>query len=88
MSRAAHARLLAVKSGRQGGMSARIAVRVSDTQPNYKVAEGPNGETLYIRKTSMRNRQQWAQIKTGDTVELSFKIAAGRSIVSDATLQQ
>ncbi len=67
-------------------MSARIAVTVSDTQPNYKVAEGPNGETLYIRKTSMRNRQQWAQIKKGDIVELSFKVAAGRSIVSDATV--
>lgn len=66
----------------------RVIVIITDVQANYKVATpesgGGAGEVLYVRKTSMRDRAAWAALRVGDRVDLAFRLAAGRAIVSDA----
>ena len=63
----------------------RMVVRVTDVKVNYKTALAPSSaDVLYIRKTSMRSREQWVALKIGDEVELTMKVTAGRGIVTDA----
>ena len=64
----------------------RAIVIISDVQANYKVATPESGgsEVLYVRKTSMRDRAAWSGLRVGNRVDLAFRLAAGRAIVSDA----
>ena len=68
--------------------SARVIVTITDVKPNYKVALAPNSnEPLFVRKSSMRGGPtKWAELKLGDRVDLTLKVAAGRPIVADAVL--
>ena len=62
-----------------------MVVCVTDVKANYKTALAPSSaEVLYIRRTSMRSREQWAGLKIGDEVALTMKVTAGRGIVTDA----
>ena len=65
---------------------ARVVVTIVDCQQNFKTAKAAQNETpLFIRKTSMRGGpKHWAELKVGDRVEITMKVAAGRSIVADA----
>jgi hypothetical protein len=64
----------------------RAIVIITDVQANYKVATPESGgsEVLYVRKTSMRDRAAWSGLRVGNRVDLAFRLAAGRAIVSDA----
>ena len=64
----------------------RAIVMITDVQANYKVATPESGgsEVLYVRKTSMRDRAAWSGLRVGNRVDLAFRLAAGRAIVSDA----
>ena len=64
----------------------RSIVIITDVQANYKVATPESGgsEVLYVRKTSMRDRAAWSGLRVGNRVDLAFRLAAGRAIVSDA----
>ena len=42
---------------------------------------------LFIRKSSLRDKKQWADLRLGSLVSLTLKTAAGRAIVSDAVLE-
>ena len=65
--------------------SERLVVTIGAAKPNYKAAALPNGKTVFVRKTTMRNGPAaWAQLATGDEVELEFKVCAGREIITDA----
>ena len=39
---------------------------------------------FWLRKTSMRDRNAWSQLQLGDMVEFSWRVCAGRGIISDA----
>ena len=65
----------------------RFAVVITEVSANYKVAtraEGRADDVFYVRKTTMRKRDDWTQLRIGDRVELNFRFASGRAIVSDA----
>ena len=63
----------------------RVIATITETQANFKVATREGAEdVLYIRKTSMRDRSAWAPLQVGNRVEIEFRLAAGRAIVSDA----
>ena len=65
----------------------RFAVVITEVSANYKVAtraEGRAEDVFYVRKTTMRKRDEWTQLRVGDRVELNFRFASGRAIVSDA----
>lgn len=63
----------------------RLVVSIGATKPNYKAATLPSGQTVFVRKSTMRHGPAaWAELAAGDEVELAFKVCAGREIITDA----
>ena len=63
----------AARPGFQRAIAPRLTVRVTDVQANYKTAVAAGGtDVLYIRKTSMRSRDQWAALKIGDELDIAI----------------
>ena len=42
---------------------------------------------LFVRKSSLRDKAQWAELREGRRVSLAIRRVAGRGIVSDAVLE-
>jgi len=48
--------------------------------------DGMDGEIFFIRKSSLRDKNEWATLREQRRLSLAIKRAAGRGIVSDAFL--
>ena len=48
---------------------------------------GGGGDVLFVRKSSLRDKAQWAELREGRRVSLAIRRVAGRGIVSDAVLE-
>ena len=44
-------------------------------------------DVYYVRQSSMRNKSEWTSLRAGCRVSFVMKRAAGRAIVSDATIE-
>ena len=67
-------------------MASRPLATITRVEKNYLCAEAKDGGAEYfVRTSSMRgaSKSSWCALRTGDVVEYSVKVAAGRSIITD-----
>ena len=59
-------------------------IKYAGAWASRQVGSGDEGEVLFVRKSSMRDKGQWGLLRPGGRVSLTIKRAAGRGIVADA----
>lgn len=65
----------------------RVVVELVSFKGAWVAQPVGGGDVLFVRKSSLRDRAQWPELRAGSRVSLAIRRVAGRGIVSDAVLE-